>query len=238
MDITISGIFKAILHKWYILVVAVVLVGSSGMLISSVAIKKEYESFSQYLIFVTKDSPNANVMSESAATSHCIAQSTSSELFFELSTALENKGVGKFNKMQLEQAVVMKVYEKGLNLVNVTCKFGTAEKAQEILKVFNEIFVAKMASLPFDGQHINVVVSESPSFKPSPTSPNVLLNTAIALVVGFVAGVVMILIMAFGNSKMKNIGNIENELNVAVLGEIPLFTADDELLEKAEGAKK
>lgn len=82
--------------------------------------------------------------------------------------------------------------------------------------------------------NVTILSEADVSENPSPIKPRPLINVAIAIVVGLMAGVVLAFLLEYFNNTIKNEQDIEKLLGLPILGVIA--TIDDQKMQERKSA--
>ncbi|MDN4071757.1 YveK family protein [Fictibacillus terranigra] len=98
------------------------------------------------------------------------------------------------------------------------------------VKIANNIATTFKDEIPSIMKIDNVSILSKAELKenPSPVKPNPMMNMAIALVIGLMAGAGLAFLLEYLDNTLKTEQDIENFLELPVLGAIPKMTANDE----------
>ncbi|WP_085990878.1 YveK family protein [Oceanobacillus senegalensis] len=118
-------------------------------------------------------------------------------------------------------------------VVTVTVTDPDPKLATDLANTIVRVFQAEIPQL-MNVNNVNILTEAELAVNPSPVEPNPMLNIAIAIVLGIMAGVGIAFLLEYLDNTIKNEADIENHLQVPVLGVIS-FVGDDEL---KEGANK
>lgn len=105
--------------------------------------------------------------------------------------------------------------------------------ANTIASVFQREIVAIM-----NVDNVSILSEAKLAENPLPVKPNPKLNMAIAFVVGIMIGVGLAFLLEFLDNTIKTEQDIEKHLGLSVIGAIPIFELDQELVTKAERRSK
>lgn len=94
------------------------------------------------------------------------------------------------------------------------------ERAMDIANETAMIFMDEVKSIM---QVDNVQILDGATLPKNPVSPNVLLNTAIAGMLGLMLGVFVALLREFTDTTVKSVEDLKNSFNIPVIGTIPKF---------------
>ena len=86
------------------------------------------------------------------------------------------------------------------------------------IKHFNEFVILSKELVP----NGNVRVIEAVQLPENPVAPNKTMNVAIAFLLGLMVSVGLVFLIEYLDNTFKNKENLERELNIPVIGVIPL----------------
>ncbi|MBT2694455.1 Wzz/FepE/Etk N-terminal domain-containing protein [Bacillus sp. ISL-55] len=200
-----------------ILVVTLIAVLISGI-ISFFFLTPIYQASTQILVNKSKDDQAAysvgevqtnlqlintyNVIIKSSA----ILELVSKELDLNMAA---NELMGKINVQS----------EQNSQVVNITVQDPDAKKAADIANKTAEVFQREIVTL-MNVDNVNILAKAAVVENQSPIKPQPLLNIAIALVVGLMAGVGLAFLMEYLDNTIKTEQDVEKVLGMPVLGVI------------------
>jgi capsular polysaccharide biosynthesis protein len=117
--------------------------------------------------------------------------------------------------------------EKDSQVVNVAVQDADPNMAAKIANKTAEVFQKQIATI-MNG-NVSILAKATVADNQSPIKPRPLLNVAIALVVGLMAGVGLAFLLEYFNNTVKNEQDIEKGLGLPILGVIA--TIDDQKME-------
>ncbi|PEQ95230.1 capsular biosynthesis protein [Bacillus sp. AFS006103] len=120
--------------------------------------------------------------------------------------------------------------EKESQVVNLSVQNTDPKVAAQIANKTAEVFKKEIVNI-MKIDNISVLSKADVTENPSPIKPQPLLNVAIAMVVGLMAGVGIAFLLEYFNNTIKNEQDIEKTLGLPILGVIA--TIDDEKMEEA-----
>jgi len=120
--------------------------------------------------------------------------------------------------------------EKDSQVVNLSVQDPDAKVAAEIANKTAEVFKKQIVDI-MKVDNVSILADADVSENPAPIKPRPLLNVAIAIVVGLMAGVGLAFLLEYFNNTIKNEQDIEKILGLPILGVIA--TIDDQKMEEA-----
>lgn len=109
--------------------------------------------------------------------------------------------------------------ETNSQVVNLSVQDTSAAQAAKIANKTAEVFKKEIVNI-MNVDNVNVLAKAEVSEHPSPIKPRPLLNIAIAMVVGLMAGIGMAFLQEYLDTTIKNEQEIEKLIGVPVLGAI------------------
>ncbi|WP_339165034.1 YveK family protein [Siminovitchia sp. FSL H7-0308] len=116
--------------------------------------------------------------------------------------------------------------EKDSQVVNVTVEDPDPNNAAEIANKIATVFQKEIASI-MNVDNVSILTTAEVSENPTPVKPKPLLNIAIALVVGLMAGVGIAFLLEYLDNTVKTEQDVEQLLGLPVLGAIATFEEQD-----------
>jgi capsular polysaccharide biosynthesis protein len=120
--------------------------------------------------------------------------------------------------------------EKESQVVNLSVQNTDAKVAAQIANKTAEVFKKEIANI-MNVDNVSILAKADITENPAPIKPRPLLNVAIAIVVGLMAGVGIAFLLEYFNNTIKNEQDIEKILGLPILGVIA--TIDNEKMEEA-----
>ena len=219
--ISLKELFQVLKKRAALILIITIIAALIAGIFSSLCITPKYQVSSQ--ILVNKAESENSVYSSNEVTTNiqlintyneiikspAVLQTVIDDLDLDLTIEELNKkiSVSSANNSQVMNIVVED--ESILNAVNIANKTAQVfkEKIVDIMNVNNVTILSKA----------RVKGNESP------VSPNILLNTAIAFVVGFMASVGLAFLLEYLDNTFKTEKDIEKHLELPILGVIPTF---------------
>lgn len=126
--------------------------------------------------------------------------------------------------------------QKDTQVVNITVQDPNPHQAAEIANKVAEVFQTEIVTL-MKVDNVNILAKAEVGENASPVKPQPLLNIAIALVVGAMAGVGLAFLLEYLDNTVKTEQDVEKLLELPVLGAIAAFE-EQELERKARTERK
>lgn len=117
--------------------------------------------------------------------------------------------------------------EQESQVVNVTATDTNPQRSVDIANTVVSVFKGEVPQLMNGVDNINVLSEAELGADPTPVSPNPPLNIAIALIVGLMVGVGLAFLLEYLDNTIKSETDIEDSLNLPVLGVVSTITSDD-----------
>ncbi|MBI0577966.1 capsular biosynthesis protein [Neobacillus cucumis] len=124
--------------------------------------------------------------------------------------------------------------ENESQVVNLTVQDPNAQQAADIANTTAKVFQKEIKKI-MNVDNVSILSKATVSENPSPVKPRPLLNIAIAIVVGLMAGVGLSFLLEYFNNTIKNEQDVEKLLELPILGVIA--TIDDQKLEDAQARR-
>ncbi|MGG1678263.1 YveK family protein [Neobacillus sp. NRS-1170] len=124
--------------------------------------------------------------------------------------------------------------EKDSQLVNLSVQDPDARLAAQIANKTVEVFKKEIKN-NMNVDNVSIWTKADVSENPSPIKPRPLLNVAIAIVVGLMAGVGIAFLLEYFNNTIKNEQDVEKILGLPILGVIA--TIDDQKIEELKASR-
>lgn len=117
--------------------------------------------------------------------------------------------------------------EQNSQVVNILVQDEDPAQAVLIANKIAEVFKKKIVDI-MGGNNVEILANASVAENPAPIKPQPLLNIAIAIVVGLMAGVGLAFLLEYLDNTIKTEQDIEKQLEMTVLGTIT--TIDDQVI--------
>lgn len=116
--------------------------------------------------------------------------------------------------------------EQNSQVVNLVVQDADPQRAADIANTTAEVFKKEIKNI-MNVDNVSILAEASVGEHQSPVKPQPLLNIAIALVVGLMAGVGIAFLLEYLDNTVKTESDIEQLLNLPVLGAIPVMKENE-----------
>jgi capsular polysaccharide biosynthesis protein len=123
--------------------------------------------------------------------------------------------------------------EKNSQVVNISVQDPNAKRAANIANKTAEVFTREISQI-MNVDNVSILAKAQVGEKQSPIKPKPLLNIAIALVVGLMAGVGLAFLLEYFDNTIKTEQDIEKLLSMPVLGVITTITETRDMDKRAD----
>lgn len=216
MDLSINKVFKLLLDKIWIIILIVVLCGTSTYAVSKFLIKPKYESNIEFLVDTSSEGNISELNYAKAIVANYMAI-IKSEVFLEsicvklnvLDADVQYKVSDIKNQITVVSSsdattFVVTLTANSFFEANLICKV-IADEGPAILKNFDSLSSSKISYINYPQENLN------------PISPNVNLNTILGILLGIIIAVSLIVII----DKLDN--SIKDEFDLIENYDIPLI---------------
>jgi capsular polysaccharide biosynthesis protein len=238
MEETIS--LKGIAHTlrkriMLIAVIAAIAVAVSGI-ISYFILTPVYQASTQ--ILVNQQSNEQPVLDANQIRTNVEMINTYSVII--KSPTILNKVVEDLSLQQSTDTLTSKITvnsEQNAQVFNLTVQDEDPAQAVKLANAVSETFRSEVPNI-MNVDNVKVLSPAVLKENPSPIKPKPLLNIAIALVVGLMAGVGIAFLLEYLDNTIKTEEDIQNVLQLPVLGVIPKIAVEDEKAPRKKAASK
>lgn len=214
---SINKFFKIILKKIWVLLLGIFIFSIMGFVISKFIIKPTYAS--DGLVYVSSVSENANnsdlTYNKSLVDSYIII--ISSDIFLDYVQAEITASNITYTNDELRDMVKTK---KNMESFTITISNRSAEHAHIICTSFLKNVQAEAPKIVGNVKDKAVSILNQSRLATKPSSPNVLLYTAIFFLLGAILSVLAILLLDKMDDRVKNEDDLRENFNVPILGVI------------------
>lgn len=219
LEINMKDLFKLILRKWWILIICMIVICSVTFIWTNYYTVPVY--LSSTTLYVGK-----NIGSEGIQSSDLNLGSNLILDYRELAKSklvanevINDMGLVNINAVSLAKRIeVIQINES--RVIKISVKDSDPQIAMELTNKVAEVFQKKIIQIM---QVENVQIIDKAELELSPISPNKNLNYMIGIILGFVIGIVTILLIEYFDNTIKTTDDVQKYLNLPVIGNIPLF---------------
>ncbi|MED2972863.1 Wzz/FepE/Etk N-terminal domain-containing protein [Fictibacillus sp. B-59209] len=223
--ISLKDIYQTIRKRlMIILLITVVAIAISGV-VSYFVLTPIYQSSTQILVNQErkKDVPDYNQVQTNV-------QMVNTYSVIIKSPVILSKVINNLNLKTTPEELTNKLTinsEQDTQVLNVTVQDPDPAMAVNIANNIAKTFKDEIPSI-MKIDNVSILSKAELKENPSPIKPNPMLNMAIALVVGLMTGVGLAFLLEYLDNTLKTEQDIENFLELPVLGTIPKITVNDE----------
>lgn len=234
IEIDIGEIFSVLLSKIWFIILAGVTVGLLFLMFSKFVITPQYSSSTKIYV-LNKENENASLTYNDLQVG-----STLTKDYLELvkSRTVLVQVITELNlDMETDELADMITVEtpSDTRIITITVKDSDAYLAQKIANKVREIasdHICNVMAL----EAVNVV--DEANIPTEPSSPNVLKNTFIGLVIGILISVAIVVVTYLVDDSIKTPDDVEKYLGVSVLASIPVLENEAKSGKKKKKKKK
>lgn len=220
--ISVSEIIDAVKKRWKIIVLTTVLATVGSGIFSFFVISPTYEASTK--IFIGKEGAESEGYNSSDVSMYQNLIKTYSELI--KTKDLVNKAI---NNSQYDLSVnnvlngITVNTLTGTQILQISYQSKSPSIAKNILESITNEFITKAEELVPNG---NVKILESVELPKNPVAPNKTMNIAIAFILGMMVGFGIVFLLEYLDNTYKNKEQLEKDLDIPVLGVIPMSDLD------------
>ncbi|MBT2605116.1 capsular biosynthesis protein [Bacillus sp. ISL-53] len=219
--ISIKDIFKTLKKRWKLIMLLTLIAALISGTISYFLLTPVYESSTQILVNQKKSD---NLLDSNQIRSNIDMINTYSVII--KSPAILDKVV---DELELDQSVEQLSEKITINsqensqVFSLTVQDSNPTKSVEIANTVSGTFQKEIKNI-MNVDNVSVLAKAEIEENPTPVKPNPLLNIAIAVVVGLMAGVGLAFILEYLDNTIKDEEDIERLLELPILGSIQKIT--------------
>ncbi|WP_156290935.1 YveK family protein [Oceanobacillus salinisoli] len=225
--ISLKEIFEVI-KKRIIMIIGLTLGAAIiAAVISYLVLTPEYENSSQFLVNQSNPNPEQQLTQTELRTNVELINTYNIIIKSPriLDLVIEEMNLN-MTSGQLAEKIQVSSAENS-QVVTVTVRDENPALATELANTTVEVFQEEIPEL-MNVDNVNILSEAELASNPVPVAPNPLLNIAIAIVVGLMAGVGIAFLLEYLDNTIKSESDIEKQLEVPLLGVIT-FVTDGEL---------
>ncbi|KOR79807.1 capsular biosynthesis protein [Bacillus sp. FJAT-21352] len=219
--ISIKDIFKTLKKRWKLIMLLTLIAALISGTISYFLLTPIYQSSTQILV---NQKQSENQLDSAQIRSNIDMINTYSVII--KSPAILGKVI---DELELDQSVEQLSEKITINsqensqVFSLTVQDSNPTKAVEIVNTVSATFQKEIKDI-MNVDNVSVLAKAEIKDDPTPVKPNPLLNIAIAVVVGLVAGVGLAFLLEYMDNTIKDEEDIERILELPVLGSIQKIT--------------
>ena len=220
--ISISEIIDAVKKRWKIIALTTVLATLVSGIFSFFVISPTYEASTK--IFIGKEGAESEGYNSSDVSMYQNLIKTYSELIKTkdlVNKAIDNSQYDLSVNNVLNGITVNTL--TGTQILQISYQSKRPSIAKNILESITNEFITKAEELVPNG---NVKILESVELPKNPVAPNKTMNIAIAFILGMMVGFGIVFLLEYLDNTYKNKEQLEKDLDIPVLGVIPMSDLD------------
>lgn len=220
--ISISEIIDAVKKRWKIIALTTVLATVVSGIFSFFVISPTYEASTK--IFIGKEGAESEGYNSSDVSMYQNLIKTYSELI--KTKDLVNKAINNSEYDLSVNSVLNGITVNtltGTQILQISYQSKSPSIAKNILESITNEFITKAEELVPNG---NVKILESVELPKNPVAPNKTMNIAIAFILGMMVGFGIVFLLEYLDNTYKNKEQLEKDLDIPVLGVIPMSDLD------------
>ncbi|MGE6611526.1 YveK family protein [Peribacillus sp. NPDC076916] len=219
--ISITDIFKTLKKRWKLIMLLTLIAALISGTISYFLLTPVYQSSTQILV---NQKQSENQLDSTQIRSNIDMINTYSVII--KSPAILEKVI---DKLELDQSVEQLSEKITINsqensqVFSLTVQDSNPSQAVEIANTISETFQKEIKDI-MNVDNVSVLAKAEIKENPTPVKPNPVLNIAIAVVVGLMAGVGLAFLLEYMDNTIKDEDDIERLLELPILGSIQKIT--------------
>lgn len=219
--ISIKDIFKTLKKRWKLIILLTLIAALISGTISYFLLTPVYESSTQILV---NQKQSENQLDSTQIRSNIDMINTYSVII--KSPAILEKVIDELeldqSVDQLSQKITINSQENS-QVFSLTVQDSNPSKAVDIANTVSETFQKEIKDI-MNVDNVSVLAKAETKENPTPVKPNSILNIAIAVVVGLIAGVGLAFLLEYMDNTIKDEDDIERLLELPILGSIQKIT--------------
>jgi capsular polysaccharide biosynthesis protein len=219
--ISINDIFKTLKKRWKLIMLLTLIAALISGTISYFLITPVYQSSTQILVNQKK---SENQLDYNQIQSNIDMINTYSVII--KSPAILEKVIDQLELEesvdQLSQKITINSQENS-QVFSLTVQDSNPSQAVEIANTVSETFQKEIKDI-MNVDNVSVLAKAEIKENPTPVKPNPLLNIAIAIVVGLMAGIGLAFLLEYMDNTIKDEDDIDRLLELPILGSIQKIT--------------
>lgn len=216
-NISIKDIYKTLKKRWKLIMLLTLIAALISGTISYFLLTPVYESSTQILV---NQKQSENQLDSNQIRSNIDMINTYSVII--KSPAILEKVIDELKLEQsvdqLSQKIIINSQENS-QVFSLTVQDSNPTKAVEIVNTVSKTFQKEIKAI-MNVDNVSVLAKAEINDNPTPVKPNPIMNIAIAVVVGLMAGIGLAFLLEFLDTTIKDEDDIEKILELPILGSI------------------
>ncbi|MDL5376342.1 YveK family protein [Exiguobacterium mexicanum] len=215
--ISLGELFSILKRSKWLIVSLAIIAALIAFFVSSYVIQPTYEASTQVLV-APKD--NQNNMIDSSQIQSSVTLVNTYRVIIQSPAILDQVQENVVGAPESVSGLISVDSEQNSQVINIKVQHTNPVLATDIANEISDVFSKEVPDLMSVD---NVKVLSNASVPVLPVSPNILLNTAIATVLGLMIGVAISFLKVVLDRRIKTEQDVENILELPVLGSIPVI---------------
>jgi capsular polysaccharide biosynthesis protein len=215
--ISIGELFSILKRSKGLIISLAIIAALIAFLVSSFVISPTYEASTQVLV-APKESQNN--MIDSGQIQSSVTLVNTYRVIIQSPAILEQVQENVMGAPESISNLITVNSEQNSQVINIKVQHTNPVLATDIANEISDVFSKEVPELMSVD---NVKVLSNASVPMSPVKPNILLNTAIAMVLGVMIGIAIAFLKVVLDRRIKTEQDVENILELPVLGSIPVI---------------
>ncbi|WP_349727920.1 YveK family protein [Peribacillus frigoritolerans] len=219
--ISITDIFKTLKKRWKLIMLLTLIAALISGTISYFLLTPVYQSSTQILV---NQKQSENQLDSTQIRSNIDMINTYSVII--KSPAILEKVIDKLDLDQSVEQLSEKITinsQENSQVFSLTVQDSNPSQAVEIANTISETFQKEIKDI-MNVDNVSVLAKAEIKENPTPVKPNPVLNIAIAVVVGLMAGIGLAFLLEYMDNTIKDEDDIERLLELPILGSIQKIT--------------
>ena len=222
-QINLMDLLKLYMRRWWVLLIGLAIGGILVGTYTALFVTRMYESASSLYTensndYLSQDVTDVNlntimVRKELVGT---YAEVLTSNTF--LKKVAEKSGLGYSHSELLSMLTMTSKNETEILVIIV--KSSNPQHAYILAQTITDLAEEQISSVVEGG---SVKILDEPEYPTTYSSPNILTNTQIGMLIGFLISLLIVFVIEMLDNKVKDVSQISKEFNYPILGEIPYF---------------
>ena len=218
MELSLMDIFQILMSKLWVIIISTIVAGLAGLIISTYVLQPTYQSRLSLYVFngdvTSKEMSNNDLLMAQRLVNSYIAVLKSDKFLTEV---IEDVGLDMTPKVLLENIKMSAITDT--ELFEIVVSAPSPEMAFKIASSFVRLAPVGIEKIVQTGR---TEIVDTPRLAEKPSSPNILMNSVVGALIGFVVASAMILLASMMDTKINSKEDILSRYSVPILGSIPL----------------